>query len=165
MQEFLSTFGFPVKSSKQKIFLVWALPSHVRPETLPEKANQSLNRYQQNGSRDVWFLWPLANALRLNGARATVHPCCTVLGTCNSLCSMLLQDVSGRRHEIAVWVLENFSAIKDDCQEILKALKSRIGQWKRNCARYRKKAGSWAGSESCKMAKKWLETADCLWKR
>ena len=132
MQGFLSTFRFPVKSSKQKFFLSEHC-IHVRPEILPAKANQSLNRYQQNGSRDVWFLRPLANALRLNGARTAVHPCCTVLGTCNSLCSMLLQEVVRGGHEMAVWVLKNFPAIKDDCQEILKALKFRIGRGKRKC--------------------------------
>ena len=75
--------GFPDNHpSWQENFSKLTLSSHVRPETLPEKSNQSLNRYQQNGSRDVWFLRSLANALRLNGARTAVHPCCTVLGTC-----------------------------------------------------------------------------------
>ena len=85
---------------------------HVNRKAVPPKANQSLNRYQQNGSRDVWFLWPLANALRLNGARSTVHPCCTVLGTCNSLCSMLFSgSVAGRACDCSV-SFEKFSCHK-----------------------------------------------------
>ena len=58
---------------------------------------------------------------------------------------MLLQEVFRGGHEIAVRVLKNFPAIKDDRQEILKALKSRIGR------KNRKRRPARGGDAPCRM--------------
>ena len=56
------------------------------------------------------------------------------------------QEVFRGGHEIAVRVLKNFPAIKDDRQEILKALKSRIGR------KNRKRRPARGGDAPCRMA-------------
>ena len=58
---------------------------------------------------------------------------------------MLLQEVFRCGHEIAVRVLKNFPTIKDDRQEILKALKSRIGR------KNRKRRPARGGDAPCRM--------------